>query len=91
MTPMNNGEAWTAAAVTELIALVHEHGLNNVEIAQRTNRTVSAVSTAISRYAVRVPGAKLRRCMPCEKPFFSTHVGNRICGMCVKNLELECA
>lgn len=90
---LNDSSPWTPEAVAELIHLVRVERLTNVEIAERTGRGIPGISTAISRFAIRADSDDMaqRTCMPCRKPFWSLHVGNRICGMCKHNLQLECA
>ena len=76
-----------------MIRLVRVERLSNAEIALRLDRGIHAIETAVSRFAVRTVNAdaKERRCMPCGKSFMSLHAGNRICVMCVRVHDLECA
>lgn len=89
--PENDGEPWSTQQLLQLVEYARVQGLGNAAIAVLMGRGESAISTAISRYSVRHPDATLRKCMSCERPFFSTHNGNRICGGCKKSLQLECA
>lgn len=93
MAHLDHGAPWTPELVAELILMVRVEKLSNWVIAERTRRGVTAVYSAISRFAVRAEGDEVRerKCMPCQRPFLSLHAGNRICGMCMKNLQLECA
>jgi hypothetical protein len=86
-----DGERWTTQQIPQLVEYARVQGMGNAAIAVLMGRGESAIATAISRYAVRNPDATLRKCMPCQRPFFSTHIGNRICGGCLKIHQLECA
>jgi hypothetical protein len=87
----HNREGWTEQQIIMLARLVRVEGLSNAEVARRMGRTESSIATAASRYCARDPSAQLRICMPCRRPFFSLHVGNRICGQCRVKHQMECA
>jgi hypothetical protein len=91
--PEKNGEDWSDAQINMLARLVRDEGLPNFTVALRMGRSESSIITAVSRYGVRDPKAKLRTCMPCRRPFFSLHNGNRICGQCKtrNNNNWECS
>jgi hypothetical protein len=86
-----NGEDWTEQQILLLATLVRGEGLSNAAVARRMGRTESSIVTAVSRYCVRDPRAKLRVCIPGRRQFFSMHVGNRICVKCARQNHLECA
>ncbi|HEX7883573.1 MAG TPA: hypothetical protein VF499_12645 [Afipia sp.] len=87
----NAGEVWTDDHILALARLVREECLSDAEVAQRMGRSVTSIVTAVSRYAVRDPNAKLRACMTCKNPLFSSHSGHRICLKCrARNNQLEC-
>lgn len=86
----NGGEVWTDDNILALARLVREERLSNAEVAQRMGRSETSIVTAVSRYAVRDPNAKLRACMTCRKPLFSSHIGHRICLKCKARNQLEC-
>jgi hypothetical protein len=88
--PDNNGDIWTDENLSTLARLVRNEGLSNATVATRLGRCKSSILAAISRYCVRDPKAKLRTCMPCKRPFFSAHNGNRICGRCKARNNWEC-
>jgi hypothetical protein len=85
----HNGEGWTEQQIILLASLIRGEELSNAAIAIRMGRTEPAIATAVSRYGARDPNAQLRTCRPCRRPFFSMHIGNRICGQC--RVKLECA
>ncbi|MCC8962468.1 hypothetical protein H8A95_09115 [Bradyrhizobium sp. Pear76] len=88
--PSNGGEVWTEDHILTLARLVREEGLSNGEVAHRMGRTETSIVTAVSRYSVRDPKARLRACMTCKRPFFSLHIGHRICGKCRVRHQFEC-
>jgi hypothetical protein len=70
------------------------------QLAEYFGRSLSAIDTQISRYSIArekssLPtGAKMRKCMPCQRMFFSTDRGNRFCRRCKEKERagiLECA
>jgi hypothetical protein len=85
------GDNWTEEQVLQLASLVRVDHLSNASVAVRMGRTESSIATAVSRYAVRDPRAQLRTCLPCDRKFFSMHIGNRMCSRCVQRNHLECA
>jgi hypothetical protein len=78
---------WNSDAIRRLGELVNA-GKQLDEIAAAFNATPSGISTAISRFGVK-PGATLRACMCCERPFFSAGRHNRLCVGCSSG-ELAC-
>jgi hypothetical protein len=86
-----NGENWTEQQIILLVSLVRGEGFSNAEAAIKIGHTEPLIATAVSRYGARDPRAQLRTCMPCRRPFFSMHIGNRICGQCIKRHSLVCA
>ncbi|MBR0822412.1 hypothetical protein [Bradyrhizobium liaoningense] len=85
--PATRTMTWDPNAVRRLGELVNA-GKPLDEIAAAFNATPSGISTAISRFRVK-PGATLRSCMCCEKPFFSAGLYNRLCASCSTG-ELAC-
>jgi hypothetical protein len=61
------------------------------EMAAALGRTPHATWTQISRLGMATPGAKVRRCLPCGRSFYSSWIGNRICSWCAESDELRCA
>jgi hypothetical protein len=88
---VTTARTWTEQQIIWLASLVRDEGLSNAEAAIRMGRTEPSIATAVSRYGARDPKAQMRTCMPCRRPFFSMHLGNRICGQCIKRHSLECA
>jgi len=86
----HNGENWTEQEIVWLTSLVRDEGLSNVEAAVRMGAPNCRSHRGV---ALRRPDprANLRTCMPCRRPFFSMHIGNRVCGQCIKRHSLECA
>jgi hypothetical protein len=78
---------WNSDAIRRLGERVNA-GKQLDEIAAAFNATPSGISTAISRFGVK-PGATLRACMCCERPFFSAGRHNRLCVGCSSG-ELAC-
>lgn len=78
---------WDPSAVRRLGELVNAGKLLD-EIAAAFNARPSSISTAISRFGVK-PGATMRACMCCERPFFSAGRHNRLCVGCSTG-ELAC-
>ena len=61
------------------------------EMSAAMGRTPNAVWQFITRIGMSAPGAKLRRCLPCNCKFFSSHPGNRICSRCAGSELMRCA
>ena len=88
----NSGKFWTddkTIRLAELYFCVPKPSID--EMAAAVGHTRSATWNQISRLGMATPGAKLRRCMPCDRKFFSTHSGNRICSRCHGSELLRCA
>lgn len=90
--PSNGGEPWTDGDRDRLANLYFTVPKPSIEeIAAALGRTTKAAFTEICRTGMSRLGAQLRPCMPCQKPFFSSSIGNRICRRCVRIHQLECA
>ncbi|MEH2536482.1 hypothetical protein V1278_003203 [Bradyrhizobium sp. AZCC 1577] len=62
--PMDrNGDHWTEDQILILACFVRDEGLSNSAVALRMGRTEGSIITAVSRYCVRDPRAKLRPCL----------------------------
>lgn len=83
---------WDHASTIKLASLYFSTPKPSIEaMAAAIGRTPSATWNQISRLGMAVPGAKLRKCMPCDRAFFSSHIGNRICGRCADGELMRCA
>ena len=83
---------WTDADISLLAEMYFTSPRTPTGImADRLGRSIPSVWAEISRLGMSQPGAKLRTCLPCNREFFSTHIGNRICNWCVRVHQLECA
>ena len=93
--PVNNTAPWPDADAALLMQLYTDGETDIDTIAARLGRTREAVYCKANRMGLGVlrrgAGAKVRRCMPCQKNFWSTWIGNRICADCTRSLDLECA
>lgn len=89
---INDGTAWTAEQTAKLAGLFFTDPKPSIgEMAATMGRTPYAVWTQIARLAMSTPGAKLRKCLPCDRPFYSSHIGNRMCQHCLESQGLRCA
>jgi hypothetical protein len=88
VVPDSSGEDWSDAQINMLPRLVRDEGLWNFSVALRMRRSEPSIITAVSRYGVRDPKAKLRICMPCRRPSFNTLNRKRICGRCKTRPDL---
>jgi hypothetical protein len=88
MSAENSKAPWSDDDVERLARLYFSVPKPPIEvIAENLGRTVPSVFTELSRVGMAKPGAQLRACMPCERSFFSSWIGERICGFC-KSSEL---
>jgi hypothetical protein len=84
-------KVWTDADREVLVDLYLENPRPSVEVmAAKLGRTRQAISTEASRLGLRAPGSQSRKCLPCQRPFFSSWIGHRICPRC-EPLVMECA
>lgn len=97
-TPKSSSKAastrWSDDDVSKLIDLWSTN-LTNAEIAKKLDREESAVAVKASR--INLPRrakmnsatskAKVRPCLRCETPFYSTGPGNRFCDPCKDSSE----
>ncbi|MCA6098147.1 hypothetical protein [Bradyrhizobium australafricanum] len=82
---------WTEAEREVLVDLYLTNPRPSMDVmAAKLGRTKDAISTEVSRLCLRVPGAQPRKCLPCQRPFFSSWIGYRICPRC-ELLVMECA
>ena len=89
---------WSAQEVADLIAL-WSTDLTNAQIAARLGREESAVAVKASRISLprrsdmraakKRSSAKMRKCLRCESPFYSTGSGNRICDPCKESSDWQ--
>ena len=90
--PRNDKTTWSDADVDRLAGLYFSVPKPPIEdMAAKLGRTTSAVFTEISRLGMAKPGAKIRKCKPCERPFFSWGSGNWICDRCKQTDLVRCA
>jgi hypothetical protein len=88
---------WTPKEIGRLVELYIEYDYPDVaEIAQRLGKTYAQVASMASRMGLsftrRGEDAKLRRCLPCGKDFWSESRSNRICMTCKRSKDyMECA
>lgn len=92
MSAANDKEPWTDADRDRLAAMSFAVPKPSIEeMATTLARTPGSCFGEIFRLGMAKTGAQLRACIPCKRPFFSGHIGNRICRRCVRNHQLECA
>lgn len=92
MSGLTHGASWSDADVDRLAKLYFSQPKPSVDaMAETLGRTRGAVWTVISRLGMAAPGAKMRTCMPCDKPFYSSWIGERICSYCKSSELLRCA
>jgi hypothetical protein len=83
---------WDDAATVKLAGLYFSTPKPSIEaMAVALGRTPQATWNFIARIGMATPGAQMRKCMPCERQFFSTHIGNRICSRCADGELMRCA
>jgi hypothetical protein len=90
--PLNGGEPWTDADVDRLARRYFSDPKPPIDvIAEALGRTTPSVFTELSRLGMAKRGAKLRACMPCTRQFYSSWIGERICGFCKNSEIMGCA
>lgn len=78
-----HGSSWSDVEINRLADLYFSTPKPSIDaMAAALGRTKHAVWTEISRLGMAAPGAKMRTCRPCERPFFSWGSGNWICNRC---------
>lgn len=88
---------WTQQELDRLVELYADSDVPDVaEIAAKLGKTYSMVASMASRMGLahtrRGEDAKLRRCLPCGKDFWSESKSNRICMTCKRSRDyMECA
>jgi hypothetical protein len=86
---------WSGADIDKLIQMYFSVPKPSIgEMAAKLGRTEKAVWTEISRLGMAKRGAAIRKCLgpnDCERPFFSTWIGHRICGYCESSEVMRCA
>jgi hypothetical protein len=83
---------WTDADIDRLASMYFATPKTPVEVmAARLGRTTNAIWTEVSRRGVSKPGAQIRTCLPCDRDFFSSWIGERICQFCKKSEMMRCA
>lgn len=74
---------WDDASTIKLASLYFSTPKPSIEsMASALGRTPQATWNFIARIGMAAPGAKLRSCLPCDRAFFSSHNGSRICSRC---------
>ncbi|WP_038965588.1 hypothetical protein [Bradyrhizobium diazoefficiens] len=79
----SGNQPWTPADRQHLADLYMKDPRPGVqEMAVKLGRAPRAIQTEASRLGLNSPGAQPRKCMPCQRMFFSAWIGNRICARC---------
>lgn len=90
--PRNEKTPWSDADITKLAELYFSvPKIAPADMAAQLGRSVKALQTEISRLGMARPGAKVRKCAPCKRPFYSWGSGNWICSRCKLSAEFRCA
>lgn len=86
---------WTEQDVATLIELWSKN-MSNAEIAKKLGRPESAIAVKASRINLprrselgKTTKARVRPCLRCEKPFYSTGAGNRFCDPCKESSDWQ--
>jgi hypothetical protein len=90
----NSSTRWSEEDVSRLIDLWSTE-LSNAEIAKILNREESAVAVKASRINLprrakmkdKSSKARVRPCLRCETPFYSSGPGNRFCDPCKESSD----
>jgi hypothetical protein len=89
---INDRTPWTPEQTEELAKKFFSDPKPSIATkAAAMGRTPHATWTYISRIGMATPGAAVRKCLPCDRKFYSSHVGNRMCTWCLESEELRCA
>ena len=86
------GTSWSDADIERLASLYFSEPKPPIEVmATELGRSTKAVFTEISRLGMAKRGAEIRTCMPCDRSFFSSWIGERICSFCKGSELMRCA
>ena len=92
MSPEHAGEPWLEDDIERLGRLYFSDPRPPIEeMAAALGRSTKSVFTELCRVGMAKRGAKLRACMPCSRQFYSSWIGERICGFCKGSELMRCA
>lgn len=89
---INDKAPWTAEQIEKLAELYFSVPKPSIDhMSAVIGRSPHATWNQIARIGMSKRGAQVRKCLPCDHNFYSTHVGNRMCQRCLESDELRCA